>query len=240
MKKSIHLLTLLLLLALNGLWAQRAERENFENAFRELSFQQGDGENLPYFALNNRNTYEVAGSVFMSEEFQDGILLDKENEKYRIKVRYNAQKDEMQILLKGEVRALHRTMMKGVAIDNKIFIPHLFLTSDETLRNGFFEVITQGEMNLLLRRESRVQTTGNAAIPGMGKTDEVKYVIDEFFYYAPAGQAAQKLRKGKRNVLKVLSKRRRAIEEYVKKNNLSWRSRDGLFALFGYYNEMGD
>ena len=74
-------------------------------------------------------------SVFLNEDFKDGILLDKSNEKFRIKGRYNAEIDEMQILVDGEVRSVLYGKVNAIALETQIFIPKVFVDKDDVIKN---------------------------------------------------------------------------------------------------------
>lgn len=214
-------------------WSQK-DQELIRSLLNKIG-NEGTHEGIPYYALNSNNTFEVEGSGYLDEEWQEGLVLTPEGDVFRIKGRYNAYADEMQVLINKQMKALFPRKIRGVSLGEKVFIPTSFYDKFDTKSFGFFEVLSEGEIALLIRYEA--VTRGVNDHPLLGSTNnKVEINIQESFFVRVNGEAARPLKKKKKEVLKVLAKKEEKIVQLAKEEKLSFGKQEDLRKIFDYYN----
>jgi len=214
--------------------AQDAQEEIVQNVYRLLS-NANSYEGVPYYALNTRNAKVVGGSEFLEKDWKEGLVVTHQDSLYRIIGRYDAHNDEMQILLGEDLKSLSPTAIKGVAINDKIFITLPYL-NEKKKTVGYFELLVEGNKPLLCRYHATTQNASNH--PVLGNVDgAVKIVIKEQLYYGQKGKVAMKLSKSRKDFLATFNKQSSKMERYMKKHKLHTRKKEDVIKIFQYYNE---
>lgn len=235
MKTTFYFLISFCLMASAG-YAQEADEMIFQTAFSELTGTM-PREELPYYTFNKGRMANVEGSGLLNQEWTEGVILSFDDERYRAQLRYDAFNDEMQVLSDGKTKALYPARIKGVRLNDQIFVPYPFVEGKDSPKTGFFEVLAQGEVTLL-KRYKAVQQQVAEIHPTQGKrlTGDIEIVILEAYFYSSKGRPAAKLRTSKGGVMSVLNKRRKAVAQYAKENGLNPRKEKDLIEIFNFYD----
>ncbi|MCB0595650.1 MAG: hypothetical protein H6557_27095 [Lewinellaceae bacterium] len=181
---------------------------------------------------------EVEGSLFLDERWQDAHILTPDDEVVKVKARYRIYDDEMQILSPDkEVLGLYPAKVRAIAIGKQVFVPLEFRNLAGKNKMGFFQLLVEGEMALLLRRSLElVKSDYNPALNIGDRNDRLE--LQEAYYYRRGSDQPSLLRQTKSAVLKALGRRKKAISEYAKTNQLNPRKQEDLIAIFQFYNRQ--
>lgn len=234
--KQLYFLSLVLLLSSMGaVFAQQTE--TVRNVFEQITVS-GAHEGVPYYAVNADNGNKVKGSEYLQEDFTEGFLMSKDMKIYRVKGRYDAFNDEVQVVSdKQQIQAIFPERVKAVSLGGQIFVPHLIEGNKGNLSWGFFELLSEGKVHLLKRYYATSQAVKDHPVLGsVGNDFEV--TINKKIYVAFPKQTAKKLKKGKKHILKLLADEKGAIMRFVKKNKLTYKKTEDLTRIFNYYNKL--
>ncbi|HQU57986.1 MAG: hypothetical protein KDD02_08835 [Phaeodactylibacter sp.] len=208
-------------------------------------------EHFTHRGLNNANYFaedsyisrgsaakKVEGNLFLNEQWQEARVLTPGNEVIVTKGRYRIFDDEMQVLnAENEVLALYPAKVRAIAIGEQVFIPLQFRSPEGKNTVGFFQLLVEGEMDLLLRRNMElVKSDYNPALNIGDRNDHLE--IQETYYYRYQDGNPQLLRQSKSGVLKALGRRKKAVASFAKENQLGARKQEDLIALFQFYNRQ--
>jgi hypothetical protein len=216
--------------------AQIADEELRRNIYRDLA-QLSSYEGLPYYAVNQQALVMAEGTGLLNEEWQEGALVAPNDSTYRFKGRYNVLADEFQVLVNGRVRALYPNVVKGVELDEKIFLPVDYVAKNKRGK-AFFEVLYFGNTSLLLRRKAAVKATEIHPVLGTSVSNDSKVVFEKSFYYQRPGLPARLFKNKRKHVLELFGDRRKEMEAFLKKEKLNPRRQEDLIRLFEYYNKL--
>jgi hypothetical protein len=102
--------------------------------------------------------------------------------------------------------------------------------------NGFFEQLVSGKLNLLLYPSVYIRRANfNVAINVGTKDDEL---IKKMDWYVGRGKQATKFSPGKKAILELMSDKKEQMEAFLKNEKPDLKSRQGLLAVFAYYNKL--
>ena len=103
---------------------------------------------------------------------------------------------------------------------------------------GFFEVMARGGCKLLYRRSSEIKREDLPVSNFSGGNYRDYFRIIEEYYIKKGDDPAQFIRKSKRKIFKTLSDYTSELEDYVNKNNLTFKSDEEIIDLIYYYNAL--
>ena len=103
---------------------------------------------------------------------------------------------------------------------------------------GFFEVMAMGYCKLLYRRSSEIKREDLPVSDFSGGNYRDYFKITEEYYIKKGDDPAQFIRKSKRKIFKTLSDYTSELEDYVNKNNLTFKSDEEIIDLIYYYNAL--
>lgn len=218
------------------MFAQPADEELRRNVYKELT-QLSSYEGLPYYAVNQSGPEQVEGSGLLDDEWKEGVLVAPNDSTYRFKGRYNVLADEFQVQVNGRVRALYPKVVKGVELDEKIFLPVDYVAKNKR-GYAFFEVLYFGKISLLLRRKAEARATDINPVLGTSLSDKSKVVFVKSYYYQQPGLPARLFKTKRKQVLALFSDRRREMENFLKEERLNPHRQEDLIRLFRHYDDM--
>ncbi|MCO6488120.1 MAG: hypothetical protein J5I98_06855 [Phaeodactylibacter sp.] len=178
----------------------------------------------------------VEGSLFLDEQWRDAHILTPDGKVVQARARYRVYDDEMQILGPDkQAMGLYPGKIRAVAIGQQVFIPLQFRNPEGKNTVGYFQLLVEGEMSLLLRRSTElVKSDYNPALDVGDRNDRLE--LRETYYYRRDDGTPQLLRQSKGSILKALGRRKKAVSEYAKANQLNPRKQEDLIDIFRFYN----
>lgn len=230
-------LTILTLINIPNCLAQREGVTQLRSSF-SLNDKLTDLKGEPLLAKNEVST---DGSAFFSNEWSRGSLTLVSGKKYSsILLKINLQTDDVHYLLE-ETKA-ERVAGKGIVkqVDFKLsdqqdsirFRSH-FPSVEKNDLLTFYQVLVDGEV-ILLKRIKRIfieeKAFNSATITHRFDTDNS--------YFICLNKKMIKLKRNRTNILELLTDQRSNLENYLSKNNISFKSDQDLKKLFEYYNSL--
>jgi len=217
-----------------------ADEQILQQVYQDLG-SQGSHDQLPYNFLNSHTkTTEFQKGGYIYDDFQQSVVIDREGKSYSTLANYYILTDEIQVY-DAEKKAIQKLAKRDIVlvkIGRKDFVPKAYYDKEGQIKVGFLELISLGKRSLYRRYFQREQTKASHPLYG-GKMDrKIKMVTTEELFQSKEGEVAKKMKKGKKNVLKVLAKRKKAISQYAKENGIGARKVEDIALLFNKYNEL--
>ena len=169
-------------------------------------------------------------SFFLNPNWQRGLVILQDNTSITGQAyRYNVYTDQIEF-----VSALSPDAVKVVEVDSKKFIHTEFLTDNNNVSRGYFELIEDGQMKLLLRRQMTL--TGSAQQADHYASSGGDNRVQETYYIKENDEPAERINLRRRHVIDFFSENP-IIQEYFD-NNTFLRMNDSRIAdIIRYYNE---
>jgi len=156
-------------------------------------------------------------------------------------MRYNVYFNEVEIMLNTykDVKALQGSQIKTFSLE-KAGKPILFLNTQlyktDKQPTGFFEMLVPGQATLVaLHRTIVKKPTYNAAFE-VG-TKDTRILLDEDYYLLKEGKA-ERIKASKKAILEVMADKAKAMEDFIKANELDLKTRTSLVRVFEHYNSI--
>jgi hypothetical protein len=196
-----------------------------------------DGITTYHYALNRS---KLNGSPYLSEEFVLGALTIADGTRVEgLKIRYDIYADQMQFILKSDTASINKPMaLKSLELEDKTFIYEVYQVSENVVSAGYFELIIEGKLSLLLRRELELEY--DVYVPnygGGGGTKEIMLKKNNNFYTIAGKSTARKIYK-KKDFLNAITEHHDLVKNYMKENRISVRKQKELEELVNYYNTL--
>jgi len=185
----------------------------------------GDIEGVPYYP---------------GPKFKSGIIYHRDSTKTsNVPMRLNHFIDQIEFKHGENIMML----IKPDEIDRLIFDHLTFIYSefDPPIGKpgaGFFEVMAMGYCKLLYRRSSEIKREDLPVSNFSGGNYRDYFKITEEYYIKKGDDPAQFIRKSKRKIFKTLSDYTSELEDYVNKNNFTFKSDEEIIDLIYYYNAL--
>ena len=179
--------------------------------------------NKLYFLVKESFPLNANGNIFLFEEWIDGIITDSQNERFKISLRYRVANEEMQVQHNNKTKALQVQQIKKVEINDRIFIASNFMLNEEKFMS-FFEVISDGNIQLLFQYES--------------KEKKGVYSIQKTCYSKKGKAPAEKISFKKKDILNLMKDKKSDIQNFIKKEKINLKKSDDIQKLFKFYNSL--
>lgn len=191
--------------------------------------------------LSSVDIYEkIAGTPWLDNDFTDGSLITRDSLMYvNIPLRYNIFKDEMEFLIgdSNTPRAISNPRnFLFIHLEDKVFS---YLTYQDGNRpaQGYFEILTEGECQVLMRRRTDYAEPKGAW--GFDEAKPARFVRKRNSYYLKSGrQLPREINLNRRSILQAFDEKQDEITGFVRENNLSYRNIDDLVRMAEYYNRL--
>ncbi|MCB0704501.1 MAG: hypothetical protein KDC34_04300 [Saprospiraceae bacterium] len=192
---------------------------------------------MPVYLTNSSGLVKEDRSILLSEKFSEATIYLQDTLSVVIAARYNIKLDRMEYLAGPDtIRQIYPQQVQAVVLDGQVFLP-LEYYKDFTIRIGWFEVKTAGEISLLVQREAYKRKTDYN--PGAMKIDN--YVWDSrnnFYAFVQGEQMPVYFYPSKRNVLDILNLHRAEIQSFMKENKVRISQPGALQLIFTKYNQL--
>lgn len=168
--------------------------------------------------------------VFLNPNWQRGVIILHDSSAITGQAyRYNVYTDQIEV-----VSALSPDAVKVVHVDSKKFIHTDFLTDNNDIRQSFFELIEDGDMKLLIRRQMTLQGSAPQADHYASRGTDNK--VQEIYYIKEKGEPAVRINLRRRDIIDFFSENA-IIQEYFDNNTFLIMNESRLSDIVRYYNE---
>lgn len=180
----------------------------------------------------------VEGQIYVGSGWPAGTVVLSEGEvinKYLL--RYDILSDQMQFIDGKDTLAFASPKeLNSVSFEGHTFIYEPF-QCENTIRQGYFELIEPGRNKLLLKRSVTYE------VPDAKNPSDIqakKYYIDECFFISKPGKIASKVMCNRKSVLTLLNEHNAEIEEYLRVTGNKVKTVDDLRKVVSYYNALDE
>lgn len=167
----------------------------------------------------------VVGSPYLNENFSYGRVLVEGQDSYRILLRYNAYRDQMEMKNPDEsLTALLKKDYIEVQMNNELWVVRGFDNNGSLGEAYFVRIEEVGEFELLLRK-NKVLREGREATSSYTNATPPRFDEDFGFYLKHKDEIAKPVKLKKNSVIEALPEEfRDKAEELIKKNK--WKLKD--------------
>ena len=179
----------------------------------------------------------VDGSPFLSEDWKPGVVnLINGNSIKGLTYRYNVYRNEMSFLYQEKEYAIGAPdSIKEMNLSGQRFIFGQVMQNN-IIERSFFEVATEGKATLLVKYYIEVIPANfNVALNSGNPNDQI--VVKERYCLKLGGNIVPIDKKGKL-ILTALSDKKTELAEFIDKEDISLKRRDGLLKVISYYNTL--
>ena len=185
---------------------------------------------------SNRNLYtQIEGNPYLNDgELQDGIITIKDQGTYKGKFRYNVYANEVEFESKGKYFAIADPEIIDNIKIGKITLVHAMIDVKKGW-GSYFELVSDGNCRLLARKnidlvEAEPRKAYLEPKPAyFDPKDDTYFIVKEFRIAYKAN---------KKNIREIMSDHSEEIEQYIKKEKLSYSSREDMVKLITFYNSL--
>ncbi|MCK4568834.1 MAG: hypothetical protein KAT76_01010, partial [Bacteroidales bacterium] len=191
-------------------------------------FHEGGGGYSPYFY------YGDLSGIYLSEAWENGSAGLIDETALSGSFRYNIYLQKMEAVIEGDTFAFAKSCeLEWVRIGDSKFIYSNFVRSDHEVANTWFEVLCEGECELLLRRYIKYRVTDGDD----NKSNDQLYRLEEYYTRKGEGEG-ERMYMSKKSILSHLKSHEGEINDYLKSEKLKLKNHDDLVKLFVYYNTL--
>ncbi|MFT4831449.1 MAG: hypothetical protein ACI815_001097 [Psychroserpens sp.] len=178
------------------------------------------------------------GSQLIFEDFKNGEIYINEELKLKNKLRYNAYRNEIQILQPDETfNVLLKRSYMSAKIDDRTYALLTYLDNQNLKKTGYFNPLNEGELVLLFKPEI-ILKQGKEPETGYDRYRAPKYIENNSYYIKKGEENAKKTKLTKRSIFKNLKKHKEDANIFIKENKLNLRNVDDVVLLLNYYNTL--
>ena len=187
----------------------------------------------------NNDYAKIEGDPFVDKEFQKGILQFKNSVVVSdIPIRLNHYTDQIEFKENNKILGL----ANPEDIIQAQFGTHTFIYSEFKVGNknkdGYFEVLANGKVKLLCRRESIVKREQIPASDYSGGNFRDYFRTTKEYYLKKGDEPAHKIMKSQKSVFKFLPEKETELKIYIKSQHLRINKDKDLIKLINYYNSI--
>jgi hypothetical protein len=188
----------------------------------------------------SQHEHLVRGSPYLYDEFLFGVMTTVEAVRIEgLRYRYDIYSDEMQFILKDDTASITRPLtLRSIQIGEQKFVYDVFQTGHNTVSAGYFELIEEGKLSALIRREKELdQDSYCENYGGGGGTKDFFYKENKTYYLKLNQDVAWKITNKKR-LLEAIPDHRKEIKSFMKSEKISLRKPKDIKQLVSYYNTL--
>ncbi len=189
-----------------------------------------------------KHDHMIKGSPYLNQEFLFGVMSTVEAVNIEgLKYRYDIYSDEMQFILKDDTASITKPLtLKYIEIGPQKFIYDVYRTGENTVAAGYFEVIEQGMLTGLLRREMELERDVYVQNYGGGGGTKDFYYKEKKTYYLKYGKDVARKITSKKSFLETIPDYNDQIKAYMKSEKISLRKPEELQQVISYFNEQAE
>ena len=178
---------------------------------------------------------DIQGSPYDPADFVAGEFLMDGQPSLGLNMRYNMYDDEIEVKEDdGTITAFLRNTTTSFRIGDRLYRPFKY-TEDGLTKDANFEVLVDGDIKLLKRRQVVLIPPEKAPTPN--QQDRAAKFIEQTEYYTVRGEGAPvPFKEKKGELLELFPEHASEIKSLIKEQNLKVKRQDDLVLLFESLN----
>ena len=189
--------------------------------------------------LNNGNNSTTEGSMYLHDDFRLGSMVLKSDTLVEgIKYRFNIYTKQMEMFFNNDTLALVKPeKVKNIYFDSKSFI-YTGFEENEKVEMGYFQVLAEGECNLLLHYKVVFVPKSPPPTPLSPGNPNDQFVQFKYYFYQKGDNLAMLLSQKSKKILSLLADKKTEMDKYIKEKKLKTNDDKDLVEIFRYYNSL--
>lgn len=190
-----------------------------------------------------KNKYpDIEGSPFFLDSFHFSTVTTSKGAVYEnVQTRIDLYSNEIQLIAKeGREIIAQDGLIKNVLLtdSSKAEVVSYFFRSgypaiDKNNGNSFYEVLSDGTIQLLKHEKREIQEAKNEMSGEVRK----EFIRRENYYVFVNGEI-KRIKKEKETILELMQNQKSKIDIWIKNNKTNFKSIEALTKLFEYYNSL--
>jgi len=179
----------------------------------------------------------LVGTTYINNDFLPAKM--QEDDKI-YSLRFNAYFDEMEVLKNNEEFSLQKRFNRPITFlgSNKIYQVFEYNHQGKETK-GYFVVLMKGEKINLLLQEKIKYIAEVEPKTGYDKYKPPSLIrTKDKFFIAFKNNTTKEIPRKKKDFLSLFSSKSKDVENYMKKNKLSFKNADDLVKIFNYYDSL--
>ncbi len=171
----------------------------------------------------------ILGNSYLFD-WQNALLISKNNKVYSLTARYAPFGDEFQIMHNQQQKSIYPSSVRAIIVENRLFVSSKYEADDASLIDGFFELLCDGDIQLMQRY-----------IPVVKKIDEKLYVrgVNTKLYYQKIGyDSAVEIKSLKKQLPKIFEEHHSLALKIINDNSLDLSNESHVKQLFKIFNDI--
>ncbi|MDX1477105.1 MAG: hypothetical protein R3301_05335 [Saprospiraceae bacterium] len=229
-----RLLFLLLLLPVSWVTAQDAISEVKKQAFGNPYNQANEN----FINLMNEMSSTNRVSLLLFDRWMPMQIVGRDSTMFRVdSANYHIESDKIVFFHGGDFYQLFPERIDHVVMGDRTFISMQFINGREPGR-GYFEVLEDGEMRLLVRHEitRKVKNDNPMGLPA-AKEIEIRQSAD-LFYLTATGRRPEPVPRKRRELIGIFRRDRAEVADFATEQRLSPKKTEDVRRLFAFYNQL--
>lgn len=187
---------------------------------------------------------DIKGSPYYNKDFMFGYVEMYDSIKFSGLFRYNLYNQEMEFIFRNDTLIIDNPIkVKQICYAAKKFSYSVIVQNafrKNLIYGGYFEVLNQGKIQLLVKYEMDFRLNRYVAYYGGGGGDgSYRFIPSElYFMRLNIDEPAFKFKKSKRFILKMFPKNRTEISAFIRTDHIDINKRADLIKLFEYINSL--
>lgn len=175
------------------------------------------------------------GGMYLEPGWVNGfVVLRDQTLLENVQLRYDIYHQQMQFVRNDDTLAFRDPEeLLLLSLDGKRFM-HAQYQNDHIIGSGYFEILSDGDCQLLLRRSIKYHMSPESK----PRLDEDVYVAENGYYILKDGEIAKPVRACKKSVLCAFEDKKDQIKDYLEQNKLKMKTCDDLIRVVDYYNSL--
>ena len=220
-----------------------------------VAFAQRPGD-IPQGAYNELVKFDdrvkhLHGSNYLLDDWNEGKISVHYKDSTRtfspLRLRYDIANQLVEVKIKNTLSG--KTSVK--TFDDRYLVKFQYRSKDKKIHsfercksfkmsiplNGFFNILYQGKkVNFLARNTNYVQKGNEFRTLGVGSADD--RIIQKTEFYMTKEGKTYKIKRRRKFILTQLGDKKNEIKAFAKENNLYYKSKKDLMAIFKYYDGL--
>lgn len=194
------------------------------------------------FGISEEDLKNIKGSPYEVNHFRPGnIFENNELKASKVPTRYNIFSDEIELkssfeLDVTEINVLTKTpnLIVDILGDTYVYV----LNSLSSGKSGYFKVLHEGDHFDLYKKSSVTYVEKKFAETNYQQDQPARFDRKDTYYMVNKQGRFLELNTKKRKFLKAFGDKKKEIESFIKKQNLSTKEEDDMAKIFNYYNSI--
>jgi hypothetical protein len=182
-----------------------------------------------------KGMYAREKGMYLDENWNQGYaMLTDHTRMDHLRLRYDIYNQQMQFISKDDTLAFSNPEeLDHLMFNEKRFVYEEF-EHDGVLDEGYFEVLNDGDCQLLLRRT----VTHHIHKDGITDSEKDEYLRDVTYYIKKNDKVAREIRACKKSVLCAFNDEEAKVRQFIKSNHLKMKCCEDLMQVVAFYNSL--